>query len=1459
MGSNRLPPRPRQACPDWNPSRSSGLRGPCQLRRAPAPPRRRGARAPSWRRPGRRARHAAVSAEPHEFLCCAVCCHNGGAHSRSVGLRRPPDDGRVRGAACRAPLRVAARVHPLPHPVGPSFLIESPFPFIIGMPAAMLAEIEPRVLADLVVIDLDHGTVRFPANIPPIMLPTREGRELQAGLSLLKWPHLACADMAFPRSPMEMLTGLSSLSGITLVPHLAVSDSLSLAERDRAPVYPIFTQRTLEDVSSAGVSTDAPLGAADRDAGVKYLLVKFFGTLLPDLRSAYINVAKDVWRINKAALLFAAEQQQQRYDSLAFISKLVSTALFSQFFNHAYADRRLGASALDWHYSRLLTKPQDLLVPGTGPVVAIPAPPSLPQERILQPPTPLGAIDMTGWALDVPVQATLTSPPPDAVPWVLPHFNDDVTQEQLAAMDACVAALLGPVEKLLLWYQGHFLAIRDMLASEPHAAALARRVRIAFPSPAAVPLHRFAVLHHLLDAILAHRPPAYGRLQYFPTGRVAADVLHVAMNIYKQHDPADVFLSSHVSLHGVWQNRNFWLATCGYAIHAFNQQLPNVVPDSDTVENIIAWLVQCQLRLAVSEDSIRHFIKKACEMDLTILTADDRVERIGALVHPMPEPAPVDTTTCLPRLDQHSLDSASFAGLVATEVVLREYPGLLLLLRHETVHVVHAPDEECSDTRCDVTDDATITGRVLVTNYRLIFDGTCRGTRRQCAVPLMAVTQAPWSRSAPDVGPRWGRQSLIVRSLVFRTMHLYAPETDAQTLVTLQADIGRSGRHAPEQCLALLVASPGLGGAREHISALAQSARADLQRIGLGSDPRWRALLASPCPAIPPGACVLAALEDEEIFDLASFCRQSRFPVISWAKSGQGTLMRCAEMQADGWLLLSKALIAHGEVSFRALVADPVQPGPPWKALRPLSGPHSLLAELPDLKALSDETIVALDSVGGAGVPASWLGQVSNYLFWSNAVADLLEHERSTVVLSIEAGCDATAILASLVQILVDPHTRTLVGFKDLVLREWVLLGHPFASRADIRPPAGDARADSIASTIPRKGKAPSVRSKARGADRNQRALVFLLFLDCVHQLVRQHPTAFEFTPLLLATLGYHAASMRFASFLYDSISERENSCTTAACVWDHIASVHAHSPQFFNFFFSETQSIRAQCSMPSLAAWDYMTASTTDLINKYDDIIAPEQLTGPCAKMARMVMRIVQSRGHRTSWSRVWREFIVDGLSPLTYIRAIPTELREPLASLGAAVARQHRFAALGERGVCSMCEQAAIARGGNLVCTDCGYTAHAECRLFAARLCGPVSRAAPVRPSVAVRSDHGFRHHMKQGWMDKEGEMNKSLKRRWFCLDSFKGRLLYFAKERDAQPRGAIELLDATLVSYAETASSRSQPGPFITIAVPGRRYLLLATSPEARLEWMAAIEEVLRKHRPAVRVHLPPGRKD
>ena len=59
--------------------------------------------------------------------------------------------------------------------------------------------------------------------------------------------------------------------------------------------------------------------------------------------------------------------------------------------------------------------------------------------------------------------------------------------------------------------------------------------------------------------------------------------------------------------------------------------------------------------------------------------------------------------------------------------------------------------------------------------------------------------------------------------------------------------------------------------------------------------------------------------------------------------------------------------------------------------------------------------------------------------------------------------------------------------------------------------------------------------------DEDQKAPIFLQWLDCVHQLLYQFPTAFEFNGELLLFLAYHNISGQYGTFLYNYEKVNEN------------------------------------------------------------------------------------------------------------------------------------------------------------------------------------------------------------------------------------------------------------------------------------------------------------------------------
>jgi myotubularin-related protein 10/11/12 len=72
-----------------------------------------------------------------------------------------------------------------------------------------------------------------------------------------------------------------------------------------------------------------------------------------------------------------------------------------------------------------------------------------------------------------------------------------------------------------------------------------------------------------------------------------------------------------------------------------------------------------------------------------------------------------------------------------------------------------------------------------------------------------------------------------------------------------------------------------------------------------------------------------------------------------------------------------------------------------------------------------------------------WLLYVSLCLKSATNAAEKLRNGE-TVVLQENEGRDMCCIISSLIQLLLDPYWRTIIGFQTLIQKEWVALGHPF-------------------------------------------------------------------------------------------------------------------------------------------------------------------------------------------------------------------------------------------------------------------------------------------------------------------------------------------------------------------------------------------------------------------------------
>lgn len=140
-------------------------------------------------------------------------------------------------------------------------------------------------------------------------------------------------------------------------------------------------------------------------------------------------------------------------------------------------------------------------------------------------------------------------------------------------------------------------------------------------------------------------------------------------------------------------------------------------------------------------------------------------------------------------------------------------------------------------------------------------------------------------------------------------------------------------------------------------------------------------------------------------------------------------------------------------------------------------------------------------------------------------------------------GWDRTAELSTLVQLMLDPFYRTFKGFQILIEKDWVSYGHMFERRM------GHFKADK--------------------QDLDQRSPIFVQWLDCVYQIVKQFPTAFQFNVNLLHFLAHEVYTCKFGTFLFDCESERVemNVRKKTVSIWTY---VNKNIMEFINPFYQK-------------------------------------------------------------------------------------------------------------------------------------------------------------------------------------------------------------------------------------------------------------------------------------------------
>ncbi|KAH9521827.1 uncharacterized protein LOC124489952 isoform X2 [Dermatophagoides farinae] len=126
---------------------------------------------------------------------------------------------------------------------------------------------------------------------------------------------------------------------------------------------------------------------------------------------------------------------------------------------------------------------------------------------------------------------------------------------------------------------------------------------------------------------------------------------------------------------------------------------------------------------------------------------------------------------------------------------------------------------------------------------------------------------------------------------------------------------------------------------------------------------------------------------------------------------------------------------------------------------------------------------------------SSWLHMMAKLLKLSSRLAEIV-YKRESIGLVEKFDSNWNCLLSSLVQIFLDPERRTIKGFQQLLSKEWLYL-------------SGYKRMD-------RRFGHEDIKYRPMNCPNH---ILFLLFLDTVHQLLQQNSQSFEFSSFYLILL----------------------------------------------------------------------------------------------------------------------------------------------------------------------------------------------------------------------------------------------------------------------------------------------------------------------------------------------------
>ncbi|KAJ1370825.1 Myotubularin- protein 6 [Parelaphostrongylus tenuis] len=208
---------------------------------------------------------------------------------------------------------------------------------------------------------------------------------------------------------------------------------------------------------------------------------------------------------------------------------------------------------------------------------------------------------------------------------------------------------------------------------------------------------------------------------------------------------------------------------------------------------------------------------------------------------------------------------------------------------------------------------------------------------------------------------------------------------------------------------------------------------------------------------------------------------------------------------------------------------------------------------------------------------SGWLKHLRAIVDCSTFLAESISKGISCVV-HCSDGWDRTSQTVSLAQLLLDPFFRTIHGFQVLIEKDWLGFGHKFDDRCAHIGALNDEAAKEISP-------------------------IFSQFLDCVHQIMRQRPRAFQFNDRYLIDIHEHVYSCQFGTFIGNCEKDRKDLQLgkRTKSLWTYL---DLRQDDYFNPFYEPTTFSVLSGIDTRASAFNVWHA----LYNRFDDGLLPRE-----------------------------------------------------------------------------------------------------------------------------------------------------------------------------------------------------------------------------------------------------------